>query len=828
MKLRYRLWSAAGACLLGMVFMVSVFLLSSRNEILEEKKLETRHVVEVAYGVIDHYYSLFTEGHMDEASAKEAAVDAVRSLRYEQNEYFWINDVSRPFPKMVMHPTVPSLEGKTMDSEKFNCATSIQHGTGGNVIKTGGKMNLFQAFLLVADDKTGGFVSYDWPKPLYGGGVTKEVYPKISYVKKFKPWGWVIGSGIYFDDVDALFWSKVKGFGIFTGILIMAMGGILYIVAKRITEPLQEIVQGFSRGATGDYSSRIQIKDRNEIGRLAAYYNDFMDKLSASRQALCESNENLERRVAERTSELEEAMEAAESANRAKSTFLANMSHELRTPMNAIIGYSEMLIEDAEDLGQHGFVSDLGKITSAGKHLLALINDVLDFSKIEAGKSELYLETFDTALMIRDVTATIEPLVEKNSNRLQVSCPDDAGLMHADLTKVRQALFNLLSNACKFTKEGIISLGVSRSMPGHDNDAGQLFFVVSDSGIGMTEEHKAKLFQAFTQADASTTRQYGGTGLGLAISRHFCRMMGGDITVESEYGKGTSFTIRIPAEVSVGPRQEFKEAVRPETPAPLGKGVNSILIIDDDPKARDLLSRCLGREKYSVACASGGEEGLTLARQLHPDVIVLDVLMPEMDGWAVLATIKADPDIADIPVVMLSILNEENMGFSLGASDYLTKPVDRDRLSAVLKKYVRGDTKGSILVVEDDDVTLDMMTRMLEKEGWVVSTAKNGRVGLERAVVINPSLILLDLMMPVMDGFGFLEERRRNELLQGIPVVVVTAKDLTADEREKLKGSVERLIRKGAYSRDDFMTEIHQIVTAYESGQPPIFDMGFK
>jgi signal transduction histidine kinase len=274
--------------------------------------------------------------------------------------------------------------------------------------------------------------------------------------------------------------------------------------------------------------------------------------------SLFERNITLQRSVEARTRELDKinlelhrlideanrAQEAAEQANRSKGIFLANMSHELRTPLNAIIGYGEMLLEEAEDLGQPGFIPDLQKIHAAAKHLLALINDILDLSKIEAGKMDLYYETFDVASMIQDVMATIAPLVKKNANALKVHCADDLGAMRADLTKVRQTLFNLLSNACKFTEHGTITVEVTRET---GDGGGWVTFRVRDSGIGMTPEQMEKLFQEFSQADASTTRKYGGTGLGLAISRKFCRLMGGDITVESTVGQGSTFTITLPA-----------------------------------------------------------------------------------------------------------------------------------------------------------------------------------------------------------------------------------------------------------------------------------------
>ncbi len=497
--------------------------------------------------------------------------------------------------------------------------------------------------------------------------------------------------------------------------------------------------------------------------------------------------------------ELQDKSQQLEVAGRHKSEFLANMSHELRTPLNAIIGYSEMLQEEAAELGADGFVPDLQKIHAAGKHLLELINAVLDLSKIEAGKMELYLETFAVSALTHDIAAMIEPLAAKNGNRFEVRCDPAAGTMRADLTKVRQALFNLLSNACKFTDHGSVSLTAARETA----DGGDwITFRVSDTGIGMTPEQMSRLFQEFSQADAATTRKYGGTGLGLALSRRLCRMMGGDITVESAPGRGSTFTIRLPAEVAE-PRQEA------EAPAPGAAG--TVLVIDDEAVVRDLMQRALGREGFRVVTAAGGEEGLRLARELRPEVITLDVLMPGLDGWAVLLALKADPALADIPVIMLTIMEDKNLGYALGAADYLTKPIDRERLTAVLKRYRR---EISILVVDDDPALRELLRRLLEREGYAVQEAENGRAALERLREAPPGLIVLDLMMPEMDGFEFVAAVRADKAWQTIPIIVVTAKDLTPDDRQRLTGCVEAILQKGASSRDALLAEVRAMVAA--------------
>jgi signal transduction histidine kinase/DNA-binding response OmpR family regulator len=505
--------------------------------------------------------------------------------------------------------------------------------------------------------------------------------------------------------------------------------------------------------------------------------------------------------------EAEAAREAAESANRTKSTFLANMSHELRTPMNAIIGYSEMLIEEAEDLDVKGLTPDLDKIRGAGKHLLSLINDILDLSKIEAGKTTLFLEEIKVADVVQDIVATIQPLMEKNENTLEVEYPVDCGSIRADLTKIRQTLFNLLSNASKFTEKGTVRLNIERCQTPSGE---RIIFAVSDTGIGMTGEQVGKLFQAFTQADASTTRKYGGTGLGLIISRKFCQMMGGDITVASTPGMGTTFTVDLPVEVSE-PQPEAATKI-PSKPAASGN-TKLLLVIDDDPDATDILKRSLSKSGYEVVVANSGPAGLEIARKIKPAAITLDVMMPGMDGWSVLTALKSDPLTASIPVIMVTMMQDRQLGFTLGASEFLTKPVNQDKLRDVLAKYC-GRPASSVLVVEDDPGNRQLLCRQLEKEGIRFAEAENGSVALEQIATEKPGLILLDLMMPVMDGFEFLAILRHNPDYQDIPVVVVTAKDLTQQDRERLTGSVNQIIQKGAVDREKLIRDITAMLKA--------------
>ena len=604
-------------------------------------------------------------------------------------------------------------------------------------------------------------------------------------------------------------WAYVGRIVLFVILIVtFVTAGTMLAVGTTVITPIlrlrNDMLTAGSEGDSKNFYSR-SVKRNDELGDVMSAFNSMYDQIGSRTAKLSTANEQLQLEIAER----KRAEEAAEAANKSKSAFLANMSHELRTPLNAIIGYSEILMEEAEDLGYEEFTPDVQKIHTSGKHLLVLINNILDLSKVEAGKMELYPETFSIPAMIEDVTSTIQPLVDKNGNTLEVRCEDNLTTLHTDLTKLRQVLFNLLSNACKFTEKGTIYFEVSRILK---DGIGWFSFRVRDTGIGMTSEQMNKLFQAFSQVHDPAGSSYGGTGLGLVISRRFCQMMGGDISVASESGTGSTFTVLLPEKTQIRTDDATASTVQQVESPP--DEANTVLVIDDDPHVQDMMKRLLDREGFHVLTASTGEEGLKIAGDLMPDVITLDVMMPSMDGWAVLSSLKNDPQTADIPVIMITIMDSKNMGYTLGASEYLTKPIDRDRLVTVLQKYRHDNSDFKVLLVEDDDKTREILRHTLEKSGCQVTEADNGKVALERITDSQPSLILLDLMMPEMDGFQFVAELRKKEQWHSVPVVVITAKDITPEDRRRLNGNVEKILQKGAYSSEKLLNEVRDMVLA--------------
>jgi signal transduction histidine kinase/CheY-like chemotaxis protein len=523
----------------------------------------------------------------------------------------------------------------------------------------------------------------------------------------------------------------------------------------------------------------------------------FAALLAAEKAEQVQLNVRLEESAAELAkvlAQLKERNQALVEASDHKSRFLANMSHELRTPLNAIIGYSEMLQEDAEDLGEASFVEDLKKINGSGKHLLGLINDVLDLSKIEAGRMEFVRDRCTLESLIKEVVPVAEPLVAKRGNRLVVQAEDSSGELVTDVTKVRQVLLNLLSNAAKFTESGTITL-TARSL----QDGQAVALAVQDTGIGLTEEQIGRLFQEFAQAEASTSRKYGGTGLGLALSRKLAQALGGDVTVESTLGVGSTFTLTLPRDATLQTRDELEVQVPTALTAPSGSG--TILVIDDDVAVRGLLSRLLEHEGYRVVTASGGAAGFDLAREVRPDAITLDVIMPGMDGWMVLSRLKADPVLQEIPVLLVTILDQGGAGFALGASEFITKPVESQRLLQVISPHLRG-TPSRVLLVDDDPAARALIRRVLQARGMEVDEAENGAIALERLATRKPQLILLDLAMPVMDGFQFLKCCRVSPNGHDVPIIVVTSRDLSSEDRARLdQAALQVVTREGPCSK---------------------------
>jgi signal transduction histidine kinase/DNA-binding response OmpR family regulator len=558
------------------------------------------------------------------------------------------------------------------------------------------------------------------------------------------------------------------------------------------------------------------------------------DALKEKTRDLEEQTETLKEEIASRRLAEESLMVAREEAvagARLKSDFIANVSHEFRTPLNAILGYGEILKFEAEKMNRPDLVEDLKSIETAGRHLLGLINDILDFSKIQAGKVELHSEPFSVEDLVEDVMTTIRPLARRNDNHVRVDCGEPAGVMTSDPTRVRQILLNLLSNANKFTEDGEVVLEVRRRKIG---EADWVQFTVRDTGIGIDAEKILTLFQEFIQGEVTTTRKYGGTGLGLAISHRLCQMLGGDISVSSQRGKGSVFTVNLPvnaplagfageaappiaaAECASPPEaQAVEEAQEPPVSEPVsggGEARDLLLVIDDDQIVRDLVRRFSEREGYRVVTAASGEEGLRRVVELQPAVITLDVMMPGMDGWTVLEKLKADPALKNIPVVMLTILEERERALALGAAEHLVKPIDWSVFFEVLKKHRTAFPTTPVLVVEDDIANRKALCRLLRREGWHVLEAIHGHSAFKIMEREAPGMILLDWKLPDMDGLEFLDRVRKDPRWCDLPVLMVTAMALGESETQALEGRVDRVLKKGHYTLNDLLTAVSNLM----------------
>ena len=643
---------------------------------------------------------------------------------------------------------------------------------------------------------------------------------------------------------------------IMVGISLLMAFIMIAALNKTALEPLHNLAERL-RGIHNDkkkLGETVAVSGNREVRELASGFNQMTNELKELYDTLMSRNadlsqeindrefaekelkkhrDHLEDLVEQRTADLAAARDAALEASRSKSLFLANMSHELRTPLNAIIGYSEMLIDDMDESAKHEHGPDLEKIHSAGRHLLSLINDILDLTKIETGKMDLYEEWFDVKDMVESVASTILPLFEKNNNTFRVNCPDDIGDLFADITKIRQSLFNLLSNSSKFSKDDEVVLTISRKMLNGKED---IYFDVQDHGIGLSQEQQDKLFEAFSQADPSTTRKYGGTGLGLVISQHLCNMMGGGIQLTSKLGGGSTFTIILPvksgADLTLQENSNPQElswrsnavaagnrfsAKRKDSELDRREKVSTVLVIDDDQSVRQTMTHFLTQKGFSVQAAAGGEEGLLLAKEFKPDAITLDVMMPGLDGWSVLKALKEDPELQGIPVILVTMVENRSMGYSLGAAEYLSKPIDRERLFALLKRSVRDQVKAPLLVIEDNDSMRESLQDMLQLEGWEVDAVATAKSALSEIGKNPPSLIILDLVMPGMDGFEFLNQLRNNPRWQNIPVLIVTGKELTDAELSVLHNNAVNVLNKASFSHDELLKEVFDAVKEHLS-----------
>lgn len=596
------------------------------------------------------------------------------------------------------------------------------------------------------------------------------------------------------------------------------------------------------------YPASIILQNTANALESAALYQQISDQNKSLEQIVWKRTQALEEQTQELKQEIVQrrlaeeslllAKEEAESAGRAKSDFIANISHEFRTPLNAILGYCEVLQYESRKMNRPDLTNDLKAIETAGRHLLGLLNDILDFSKIQAGKMELDLQSFKVTLLVEEVMGTIRPLARKNRNTLSVTYEGFADTMVSDPHRVRQILINLLNNACKFTQDGTVTLKVA----GHTKEGSEwITFSVSDTGIGISDEMIPKVFEEFTQTESPTKRTHGGTGLGLAISRRLCHLLGGEITVTSELGEGTIFTVDLPADATAMASGVSEKPVSPMPPPPETPVASSdgkwaptdkprpapspdkpvtVLVIDSDPISRDLIRRFLDREGFRVEIAANGPDGIERAKRLHPDIISLDAMMPGMDGWTVLSRLKEIPELSRIPVIMLSPVDEKGRALQAGVADFLTKPVDWDQFVEVVKKY--RDAPGGtipILVVEDDMTNRGALCRVLTREGWRVTEAVDGKSALKILDEETPGLILLDLVLPEINGFDFLSQLRKNIRFRSIPVIVISAKELTRKEKERLGKEVDRVFQKGDYTRTELLKEIHQLMGQTQNDQ---------
>ncbi|MDR4498373.1 MAG: response regulator [Candidatus Scalindua sp.] len=597
------------------------------------------------------------------------------------------------------------------------------------------------------------------------------------------------------------FASDVIFFITIGSVSILLVVTIIFLTTGKLMRPIEKLTAAVAIVTkTGDLSTKVDISSNDEVGRLGMAFNDMSSKLRSS-YAL------LEQRIAEKTIHLQKAIHALERANKLKSEFLANMSHELRTPLNAIIGFAEVLRDKiCGELNEEqlDFVKD---IHSSGYHLLQMINDILDLSKIEAGKMVIQHEVFPVTDAIQDVYHIIQGLADKKHLHLQKDIRPETKDIEADRVKFKQILYNLLSNAIKFTSENgniVTKASIIDDM---------LQVSVADSGIGMKPEDQEKVFKEFWQADSSFSRKYQGTGLGLALTKRIVEMHGGKIWFESEYGKGSTFYFMLPLKAIFSiPKSKVNEA---RLHKPAGNDVKAILVVEDNRMAADLLTVYLTNAGYNVIVAKDGKEAIKKAKEMKPLLITLDIILPKLDGWDVLSELKNSQDTADIPVIIVSVTENKDIGYSLGAASYLMKPVDRkiliNTVNIITSNLSAKDKPVEILVVDDEEKDVKYVSTVLNGAGFKVLTAYGGKAGIELAISKNPDLIILDLMMPDISGFDVVENLRKHPVARNIPIVICSAKDITPEDKKKLNGNIMAIVQKGSHTKEELLLEIQNI-----------------
>jgi len=750
-------------------------VVASGTDFSKEPKFTEAVARKVYYGPVyfrresEPYMTLAIAGTRRDAGVSVAEVnlkliwDVVSQIKVGERGHAYVVDAQG---RLIAHPDI-SLVLRNTDMSRLAQVNAARGTTGGE----GGAPERVQE----SED--------------IGGRKVLTAYAPVA------PLGWLVFVELPATEAYAPLYAALERLAL---VLLAALGFAVLagmFLAGRMVGPIQALRAGAERIGGGDLSQQIRIKTGDELEALADQFNVMAGRLK-------ESYAGLEQKVEERTREVEEKSRQLELASQHKSQFLSSMSHELRTPLNAIIGLTEMMVTNAARFGTEKAAEPLRRVHRAGSHLLGLINQVLDLSKIEAGKLELSPDWVNLTPLINEVVDTARPLAEQNNNRLVVKCQENLGSLTVDPMRLRQILLNLLSNACKFTKQGEVTL-LARKLV---NEGNWIEFAVSDTGIGMTPEQQAKLFEEFTQADSSTARQYGGTGLGLAITRKLARMMGGDVTLMSEAGKGSTFTVRLPATTDVPAGAPISSDRGRSTRA------DCVLVIDDDATARELISDHLKAGGFSVVTAAGGVEGIKLAKELQPTAITLDVMMPDLDGWSVLAALRQNPELADIPVIMVSIVDDKRRGIALGAAGYLTKPIDRERLHRLVRRFQAPTRATRVLMVEDDASQRERMLGWLERPHWIVREAANGQEALDLLREEKPDVILLDLMMPEMDGFEVVAALQGNKDWRDIPVIVITSLDLDAKDRARLNSGVHSVLVKEKFRPEDLVEHIRRLV----------------